>query len=707
MAFGFLKKLVAIVTGKKTGAPKNGKGAQGGSAQQQGGGGRGRRGKRGRRGGGGGERAQQGGEQQKAGSQPQKGEAQQRRDGQQPRGERRQDGQSRRDGQQARGERGREGQRRDRGRERDGDRRRDGSRRGPKPVNTAANEMRPGGVVSAEEMEARKAAHAAWDPATFVVPEAEGKKRFHDFDLPSEVMHGIADLGFQYCTEIQALSLQNALDGKNIAGKAQTGSGKTAAFLVAILTRYLRTPENRAKAGGCPRALVIAPTRELVIQICKDADAIGKYCGLRSLAVYGGMDFDRQKEEILDAPVDLLVATPGRLLDFCQRHVLDLSKVDTLVIDEADRMLDMGFIPDVSRIMSHLPPKDRRATMLYSATLTDDVMRLASRWMEEPVRAEVESEHNATDTVRQVVYVIRAEDKFKVLFNHIALHPEARAIVFCNRKSTTEDVYESLERRGVKCEMLSGDVNQNKRLRVLEDFRAGKIKIVVATDVAGRGIHVDDIEYVINFDFPYEAEDYVHRIGRTGRAGNTGIAISFADENESFAIPEIEEYIKEPLKCTVIQDDDPLLKPLEKLARGQRSELAEVDEAAKAAVDAREAVTEQQKAAAAALVGGMVVKNAAGKEGRVLVKEDLPPRPLPTFENALEPKKVVDESNVYAKPVAQKQRFEEWALEAPAPAETPAPAPEAPAAAPAAPKAVVESPVVALPTAPEAPKTAE
>lgn len=649
MAFGFLKKLAALVAGKKK--PSAQKGRPGAAAQKkdgagQGGNGRGKRGRRGRRGG---EKAQQegGGRQPKDGaparperkapngaSAPKRG-GERRRD--EPRGARR-------------SERG--------ARE---ERRRDGSRRGPKSVNTAANEMRPGGVVSAEEMEARKAAHAAWDPASFVVPEMEGKKRFQDFDLPAEVLHGIADLGFQYCTEIQALSLQNALDGKNVAGKAQTGSGKTAAFLVAILTRYLRTPENRAKQGGAPRALVIAPTRELVIQICKDADAIGKYCGLRSLAVYGGMDFDRQREEILAAPVDLLVATPGRLLDFCQRRVVDLGKVDTLVIDEADRMLDMGFIPDVSRIMNHLPPKDRRATMLYSATLTDDVMRLASRWMAEPVKAEVESDHNATDTVRQVVYVVRADDKFKVLFNHIALHPDARAIVFCNRKATTEDVYESLKCRGVSCEMLSGDVNQNKRLKVLEDFREGAVKIVVATDVAGRGIHVDDVEYVINFDFPYEAEDYVHRIGRTGRAGNTGIAISFADEDESFAIPEIEAYIKEPLKCTIIQDDDPLLKGLP----ARHTKLGEVDEAAKAEVDAREAVTEEQKAAAAALVGGMVVRNAAGQEGRVIVQEDLPPRPLPTFENALEPKKVVDETDVYSKPVEQKQRFEEWSLDAP------------------------------------------
>jgi len=649
MAFGIFKKLVALVTGKKGDAPKKGQKAQ----QQQSKNGRGKHGSRSRRGKGEKPAQNSAGQQQKQ-KQPQRGDRSQRANGEQQR-QHGKGAESTRSQQQSRSQRS----------ERRGDRGRQ-NKRPPRGVNTAANEMRPGGVMSPEEMAARKAEHEKWSPDQFVVEPVEGKKRFHDFDLPSEVMHGIADLGFQYCTEIQALSLQNALDGKNVAGKAQTGSGKTAAFLVAILTRYLRTPDLRAKAGGTPRALVIAPTRELVIQICKDAAAIGKYCSLRSLAIYGGMDLERQREELLDAPVDLLVATPGRLLDFCKRGVINLGNVDTLVIDEADRMLDMGFIPDVRDIVRRLPPKGKRATMLYSATLTDRVMELASSWMDAPVKAEVESEHNATDTVRQVVYIIRSEDKFKVLFNHIALHPEARAIVFCNRKDTTEDVCESLARRGVKCEMLSGDVSQNKRLSVLEDFRAGKIKIVVATDVAGRGIHVDDIEYVINFDFPYEAEDYVHRIGRTGRAGNTGIAISFADEDESFAIPDIEEYINEPLKCTMIAEDDPLMKPLEKLARGERAELAAVDEAAKAEVDAREAVTEAQKAAAAAMIGardGIVVKNAAGREGVAAAVDDkFVPRPIAQFgENALEDKpEMRDESDAYTKPVEQKTRFEEW-----------------------------------------------
>ena len=632
MAFGFLKKIAAVITGRSSAKKEDSAG--GAKKRRRGGRGKGGNAQNQQQKGGQQQKAQQKGQQPKGGQQQKKQGAPQQQKGQQK-------------GQQPRGER------RD---DRRGPRRGDRGRRGPVHVDTAANEMRPGGEISPEELAARKAAHAAWSLESFQVEPIEGKKRFHDFNLPSEVMHGIADLGFKYCTEIQALSLEQALAGKNIAGKAQTGSGKTAAFLVAILTRYLRSPENRAKEGGNPRALVIAPTRELVIQICKDADAIGKYTGLRSLAIYGGMDYDRQRKEVLSAPVDLLVATPGRLLDFVKSRVINLSNVDTLVIDEADRMLDMGFIPDVRRIMSYLPPKQKRTTMLYSATLNDAVMHLAMNWMEEPYKAEVESETNATDTVKQVVYVVQAKDKFTVLYNHIALHPDARTIVFCNRKCTTEDVYESLKIRGVNVEMLSGDVNQNKRLKVLDAFRDGEVKIVVATDVAGRGIDVKGLEYVVNFDFPYEAEDYVHRIGRTGRAGSTGIAISFADEYESCQIPDIEKYINEELKCTVIGPDDPLMKPIPP----RHSKLGEVDAAAKAEVDAREAAGEEEKAAAAAMVGA----NASTADGRpAVLKEDAPQRELPKFENALEPKAPPpDESDIYSKPVEQKAKTEEWTV---------------------------------------------
>ena len=638
MAFGFLKKIAGLFSGKKPQEKNGGKKGRGGKNR------------------GGGQAAQKNG---KGRPQQNKGQGHGK---QQP--QRQQNGPQQQKGQQQSGNRpprGDRGERGGAGRQGGTGRKERGGRRNDRPqtVNTRAGEMRPGGEISAKELEARKAAHAAWSLDTFVVEPMEGKKRFHDFDLPSEVMHGIADLGFKYATEIQALSLEHALAGKNIAGKAQTGSGKTAAFLIAILTRYLRTPENRADQGGNPRALVIAPTRELVIQICKDADAVGKYTGLRSLAVYGGMDYDRQKREVLSAPVDLLVATPGRLLDFVKSRVINLSKVDTLVIDEADRMLDMGFIPDVRRIMSYLPSKENRTTMLYSATLNDTVMRLALNWMQEPYKAEVESETNATDTVKQVVYVIRADDKFKVLFNHVALHPESRTIVFCNRKSTTEDVYESLKVRGVSVEMLSGDVNQSKRLKVLDQFRDNEVKVVVATDVAGRGIDIKGLEYVINFDFPYEAEDYVHRIGRTGRAGSTGVAISFADEFESCQIPDIEAYINEPLKCTVIGPDDPLMKELPK--RGTK--LGEVDAEAKATVDAREAVTDEELAAAAAVTGVANANAVTGSGAPAVLKEDAPQRELPKFENALEPKAPPpDESDVYSKPVEQKQKLEEWKI---------------------------------------------
>ena len=632
MAFGFLKKIAAAFGGGKKSAEQKQGGKQGeGKRHRRGGKGRGK----------GGNGQQQGGQQ---GKRDESGKRDRRPEGQKgPKGD--QKGSNPARPPRASGPKSGRNDRRGRG------------RNGPAPVNTAADQMRPGGEISAAELEARKAAHAAWSMESFVVEPMEGKKRFHDFDLPAEVMHGIADLGFKYATDIQALSLEQALAGNNIAGKAQTGSGKTAAFLVAILTRYLRSPERRAKQGGNPRALVIAPTRELVIQICKDADAIGKYTGLRSLAVYGGMDYDRQKQEVLASPVDLLVATPGRLLDYVKSRVINLSGVDTLVIDEADRMLDMGFIPDVRRIMSYLPPKDKRTTMLYSATLDDTVMRLAMNWMEKPFKAEVESETNATDTVKQVVYVIRAEDKFKVLYNHVALHPQARTIVFCNRKSTTEDVYESLKVRHISVEMLSGDVNQNKRLKVLDQFRDGEVKVVVATDVAGRGIDIKGLEYVINFDFPYEAEDYVHRIGRTGRAGSTGVAISFADEFESCQIPDIEKYINEPLKCTVIGPDDPLMKPVP--ARGAKP--VALDAAAQAEVDAREAVGEEEKAAAAAMTG-IANPNAVTGDGRpAVLKVDAPNRKLPTFEHALDPKAPPpDESDVYSKPVEQKSRTEEW-----------------------------------------------
>lgn len=400
----------------------------------------------------------------------------------------------------------------------------------------------------------------SWSVDQYVVAPMEGKVRFHDVNIPESILHGVADLGYQYCTPIQARVLQEVAEGHNVAGKAQTGTGKTAAFLILIFKQFLQQPLPADRPRGKPRALILAPTRELVIQIVRDAEAIGKYCGMHSVAVYGGADYDRQERDLLQTPVDLVAATPGRLLDFRRKGTLDLSSVDVLVIDEADRMLDMGFIPDVKAIIRYTPPKDHRRTLLFSATLSDDVMRLASQWMPAPHVVEIEPDHVAVDTVKQLVYMVRAQEKFTVLYNLLKRPTMGRVLVFANRRDQTDRIAFELKRYGISCEVLSGSVDQKKRMRVLDDFRSGKVKTVVATDVAGRGLHVDAIDHVVNFDLPYEAEDYVHRIGRTGRAGAEGTAVSFACEDESFGIPDIEKYMGESLSC--LYPEDVLLKPL-------------------------------------------------------------------------------------------------------------------------------------------------
>jgi ATP-dependent RNA helicase RhlB len=398
-----------------------------------------------------------------------------------------------------------------------------------------------------------------WSRDQYVVAPAEGKTRFHDLAVSDEILHAVSDLGFQYCTPIQARAIPPALEGQDVFGRAQTGTGKTAAFLITIFTRFLRQKAAGGRPRGYPRALILAPTRELVVQIEHDAEELGKYCPFRVMAVYGGMDYEKQKRQIKGQPPDVLVATPGRLLDFRQSAHVDLRHVEVLVIDEADRMLDMGFIPDVRTIVHATPPKDRRQTMLWSATLTEDVVRLASRWTREPVRVEVEPEQVAVKTVDQVTYTVSSKDKFALLYNLLDREGMTRVLVFCNRRDQTRDLADALRRRGVSCDMLSGDVPQPRRLKILDDFRSGKLRVVVATDVAGRGIHVDDISHVVNYEIPYEAEDYVHRIGRTGRAGATGTAFMFACENESFSLPAIEQYLGHPLEYVNPEPD--LLRP--------------------------------------------------------------------------------------------------------------------------------------------------
>ena len=378
----------------------------------------------------------------------------------------------------------------------------------------------------------------------------EDKACFNDFNLPDPLLHAISDLGFEYCTPIQAEILPSTLAGKDASGRAQTGTGKTAAFLITVITRLLTQPLQGKRKSGTPRVLILAPTRELVLQISEEARQLSKHCKLKTVSVFGGMDYAKQRRQLADGPVDIIVATPGRLLDFKGRRDIHLKRTEVLIIDEADRMLDMGFIPDVRKIINSTPPRNERQTLLFSATLTQEITRLASQWTHNPVTVEIEPEQVAVDTVEQIVYIVTVSNKFSLLLNIIHQQNLKRVLVFCNRRDEVRRLTEMLTRHGINCDMLSGEVPQNKRIRRLEEFKRGKIQVLVATDVAGRGIHIEGMDHVINFTLPHDPEDYVHRIGRTGRAGATGTSVSFADEKDAFYIPAIEEFIDRKLNCT-------------------------------------------------------------------------------------------------------------------------------------------------------------
>jgi len=396
---------------------------------------------------------------------------------------------------------------------------------------------------------APKAPVVAWDISEFVVEPEEGKTRFHDFDFAPELMHAIADLGFKYCSPIQAQSLPYALKGRDVVGKAQTGTGKTAAFLTAIIDDLIRNPITEKRYAGEARALVIAPTRELVIQIAEDAKLLCKYTDLKIHTLVGGMDYTKQQRHLHDDLVDILVATPGRLLDFCGNKDVYLDQLEILVIDEADRMLDMGFIPQVRQIVRQTPKREERQTLFFSATFTDEVRNLVEQWTYKPVTVDIQPESVANATVEQHVYLVSTEEKYTLLYNLIQQEHAESMIVFANRRDECRDLQEKLLRHGINAGLLSGEITQNKRVSTLEAFKSGDTKVMVATDVAGRGIHINDISHVVNFTLPEEPEDYVHRIGRTGRAGKSGISISFACEDDALRLEPIERLLGSPIKC--------------------------------------------------------------------------------------------------------------------------------------------------------------
>ena len=370
---------------------------------------------------------------------------------------------------------------------------------------------------------------------------------FSSFDLHPALIAGLEAAGFTRCTPIQALTLPLALAGRDVAGQAQTGTGKTLAFLVAVVDRLLKRPALADRKAEDPRALILAPTRELAIQIHKDAVKLGDQLGLKFALVYGGVDYDKQRE-LLQRGADVIIATPGRLIDYVKQHkVVSLHACELCVLDEADRMFDLGFIKDIRFLLRRMPERTTRQTLLFSATLSHRVLELAYEHMNEPEKLVVETETITAARVRQKLYYPADEEKLPLLIGLLSRSEGARTMVFVNTKAFVERVARGLERAGYRVGVLSGDVPQKKRESLLKKFQAGQLELLVATDVAARGLHIDGVSHVYNYDLPFDAEDYVHRIGRTARLGAEGDAISFACERYGMSLPDIEAYIDQKI----------------------------------------------------------------------------------------------------------------------------------------------------------------
>ncbi len=365
---------------------------------------------------------------------------------------------------------------------------------------------------------------------------------FSELGLPESILEGVRRAGFQACTPIQSQTLPLALKGQDIAGQAQTGTGKTAAFLIATFNHLLRHAPADARHLDGPRAVMLAPTRELAVQIHADALVLGAATGLRIAVVFGGTDYDKQREQ-LAAGVDVLIGTPGRLIDFFKQHVFSLRHVQVMVLDEADRMFDLGFIKDIRFVLRRLPAFDRRLNLLFSATLSYRVLELAYEHMNNPHLVQIEPDKKTVDKVTQVVYFPANPEKPALLISLMKRMQASRTMVFVNTKREADHVADVLNANDIGAAAISGDVPQPKRLKMLKNFQEGSLPVLVATDVASRGLHVPDVSLVVNYDLPQDPEDYVHRIGRTARAGASGDSISFACESYAMTLPEIEAYI--------------------------------------------------------------------------------------------------------------------------------------------------------------------
>ena len=365
---------------------------------------------------------------------------------------------------------------------------------------------------------------------------------FGSLPLTAALAQGIVDAGFTYCTPIQAQTLPIALQGRDVAGQAQTGTGKTAAFLVALYQSLLSKPAAANRSRTSIRALIVAPTRELAVQIHKDAAVLGMHTGLKLAVVFGGTDYEQQRRTLAEG-VDVLVGTPGRLIDYFKQQVYDLRHVQVLVLDEADRMFDLGFIADIRYILRRLPRPEHRQSMLFSATLSHRVLELAYEHMNNPELVRIEPDKVTIDRVRQLIYFPSMEEKLPLLIGLLRETEAHRTMVFVNTRRLAEKLETALRANGFNAQALSGDVPQKKRLQFLRQFHEGELAVLIATDVASRGLHIPDVSHVFNFDLPQDAPDYVHRIGRTARAGAEGDAISFGCEEYAIGLPDIEAFI--------------------------------------------------------------------------------------------------------------------------------------------------------------------
>jgi ATP-dependent RNA helicase RhlB len=383
--------------------------------------------------------------------------------------------------------------------------------------------------------------------------------QFAELPLHARVAQGIDEAGFHHCTPIQASTLPVALQGKDVAGQAQTGTGKTAAFLVAAFDYLMRNPASADRRSNDPRMLVLAPTRELAVQIHKDAEILGQFTGFSFGLAFGGTDYEKQRR-ILEQGVDVLIGTPGRIIDYFKQKVFSLRAIQVMVLDEADRMFDLGFIKDIRYVMRRLPPREKRLNMLFSATLSYRVLELAYEHMNDPRLVKIEPEKVTAERVRQRIYYPANNEKIPLLIGLLRRMRAKRTLVFVNTKREAERLADFLNANDVHAEAMSGDVRQTRRLSMLRDFQRGALPVLIATDVASRGLHIADVEYVINYDLPQDPEDYVHRIGRTARAGAAGDAISFGCEHYVMSLPDIEEYIGmripvEPVEAGVLAQE--------------------------------------------------------------------------------------------------------------------------------------------------------